>query len=94
MNGHSARTPARMASRVLLFDPAYHVLSGPVRRICRLLSLTPQHDVGRAARLVCAGQQAGQQEVEPMLDQLLDRHPVSEPAPARFNLMPSNPGVA
>jgi DNA-binding SARP family transcriptional activator len=67
-----------------LFDPTYHALSGPVRRIYRLLSLTPYFDVRRAARL--AG--TTQEEVEPMVDDLLDRHLVSEPAPGRFALHP------
>jgi DNA-binding SARP family transcriptional activator len=67
-----------------LFDPTYHALPGPVRSFYRLLSLTPQFDVRRAARLVGAGPQ----EVEPMLDQLLDQHLVSEPAPGRFALHP------
>jgi hypothetical protein len=67
-----------------LFDRTYHALSGPVRSFYRLLSLTPQFDVRRAARLVGAGLQ----EVEPMLDQLLDQHLVFEPAPGRFALHP------
>jgi hypothetical protein len=66
------------------FDSAYDALPVPVRRFYRLLSLTPQFDVRRAARLVGADQQ----EVEPMLDDLLDRHLVSEPAPGRFTLHP------
>jgi hypothetical protein len=66
------------------FDAAYHALSGPVRRIYRLLALTPYFDVRRAARL--AG--TTQEEVEPMVEELLDRHLVSEPAPGRFALHP------
>lgn len=66
------------------FDTTYDGLSAPVRRFYRLLSLTPQFDLRRAARLVGADQQ----EVEPMLDDLLDRQLVSEPAPGRFALHP------
>lgn len=66
------------------FDSAYDALSEPVRRFYRLLSLTPQFDLRRAARLVGADQQV----VEPMLDDLLDRHLVSETAPGRFALHP------
>jgi DNA-binding SARP family transcriptional activator len=67
-----------------LFDPTYHALSEPVRRFYRLLGLTPQFDARQAARLVGADRQ----EVESMLDELLDRHLVSEPAPGRFALHP------
>jgi DNA-binding SARP family transcriptional activator len=66
------------------FESAYRGLSEPVRRFYRLLSLTPQFDVRRAARLVGASQQ----EVEPMLDDLMDQHLVAEPAPGRFALHP------
>ncbi|MGC4940421.1 BTAD domain-containing putative transcriptional regulator [Kribbella sp. DT2] len=66
------------------FDAAYHSLAGPVRRLYRLLGQTPQFDVRRAARLLGVDQQ----EVEPMIDELLDQHLVSEPAPGRFSLHP------
>jgi DNA-binding SARP family transcriptional activator len=66
------------------FDSTYHSLAGPVRRLYRLLGLTPQFDVRRAARLLGVDQQ----EVEPMIDELLDQHLVSEPAPGRFSLHP------
>jgi hypothetical protein len=66
------------------FDGTYESLPAPVRRLYRLLALTPQFDVRRAARLLAADQQ----EVEPMIDELLDQHLVSEPAPGRFNLHP------
>ncbi|TDO50645.1 DNA-binding SARP family transcriptional activator [Kribbella sp. VKM Ac-2527] len=67
-----------------LFEASYRALSEPVRRIYRLLGLTPQFDVRRAARLTGLDQQ----EVEPMVDELLDRHLVAEPAPGRFALHP------
>lgn len=66
------------------FDSVYESLPAPVRRLYRLLGLTPQFDVRRAARLLGADQQ----EVEPMIDELLDQHLVSEPAPGRFSLHP------
>lgn len=65
-------------------DSTYHLLAGPVRRLYRLLGLTPHFDVRRAAQLLGANQQ----EVEPMIDELLDQHLVSEPAPGRFSLHP------
>jgi hypothetical protein len=67
-----------------LFDPTYHALSGPLRRFYRLLGLIPRFDARQAARLVGADRQ----EVEPMLDELVDRHLVSEPAPGQFALHP------
>jgi DNA-binding SARP family transcriptional activator len=73
-----------LASTLSRFDATYDGLPEPVRRLYRLLSLTPQFDLRRAARLVGADQQ----EVEAMLDELLDRHLVSEPAPGRFALHP------
>jgi hypothetical protein len=73
-----------LANTLARFDATYDELSEPVRRFYRLLSTTPQFDVRRAARLI----DADQQEVEPMLDELLDRHLVDEPAPGRFALHP------
>ncbi|GAB2565828.1 BTAD domain-containing putative transcriptional regulator [Kribbella endophytica] len=75
------RTLAGLLER---FDSVYDSLPAPVRRLYRLLGLTPQFDVRRAARLLGADQQ----EVEPMIDELLDQHLVSEPAPGRFSLHP------
>ncbi len=66
------------------FDSVYESLPAPVRRLYRRLGLTTQFDVRRAARLLGADQQ----EVEPMIDELLDQHLVSEPAPGRFSLHP------
>ncbi|MFI5713029.1 BTAD domain-containing putative transcriptional regulator [Kribbella sp. NPDC051620] len=73
-----------LANTLARFDSTYDELEEPVRRFYRLLSMTPQFDVRRAARLL----DADQQEVEPMLDELLDRHLVDEPAPGRFALHP------
>ncbi|MEV8378380.1 AfsR/SARP family transcriptional regulator [Kribbella sp. NPDC056861] len=73
-----------LAATLARFDTTYDGLPAPVRRLYRLLSLTPQFDVRRAARLL----DADQLEVEPMLDELLDRHLISEPAPGRFALHP------
>lgn len=73
-----------LANTLARFDSTYDELSEPLRRFYRLLSTTPQFDVRRAARLI----DADQQEVEPMLDELLDRHLVDEPAPGRFAMHP------
>jgi DNA-binding SARP family transcriptional activator len=73
-----------LADTLARFDSTYDELPEPVRRLYRLLSMTPQFDVRRAARLL----DTDQQEVEPMLDALLDRHLVAEPAPGRFALHP------
>ncbi|GAB3813118.1 AfsR/SARP family transcriptional regulator [Kribbella italica] len=81
------RLPARQRALAGLhdrFDETYHSLAEPVRRLYRLLSLTPQFDVRRAGRLLGADQQ----EVEPMIDELIDQHLVSEPAPGRFGVHP------
>jgi DNA-binding SARP family transcriptional activator len=67
-----------------LFDSTYQAMPEQLRRFYRLLSLTPQFDLRRAARLIGLDQQ----EVEPMLDRLLDQHLVTEPAPGRFALHP------
>ena len=66
------------------FDETYRSLPTSVGRLYRLLALTPQFDVRRAARLLGTDQQ----EVQPMIDELLDQHLVSEPAPGRFALHP------
>ncbi|WP_165555851.1 AfsR/SARP family transcriptional regulator [Kribbella pittospori] len=66
------------------FDAAYYSLPGPVQRFYRLVGTTPQFDLRRAARL--AG--VSQDEVEPMVDQLMDLNLVAEPAPGRFVLLP------
>ncbi|TWD81307.1 DNA-binding SARP family transcriptional activator [Kribbella amoyensis] len=66
------------------FDQTYLALPDPVRRLYRLLALTPAFDVRRAARL--AG--AEPTEVEPMVDALLNLHLVTEPAPGRFSVHP------
>ncbi|HET6294622.1 MAG TPA: BTAD domain-containing putative transcriptional regulator [Kribbella sp.] len=79
--------PARcqeLAEVHALFDSTYKALPEEVRRFYRLLSLIPQFDIRRAARLIGLDQQ----EVEPMLDRLLDQHLVTEPAPGRFALRP------
>ncbi|WBQ08420.1 BTAD domain-containing putative transcriptional regulator [Kribbella sp. CA-293567] len=73
-----------LAGTLARFDPTYRALPVPVRRLYRLLSLTPQFDIRRAARL--AG--ADQAQVEPMIDDLLDHHLVSESSPGRFHLHP------
>jgi DNA-binding SARP family transcriptional activator len=75
------RTLAGLHERI---DVTYHSLPAPVRRLYRLLGVTPQFDVRRAARLLGTDQQ----EVEPMIDELLDQHLVSEPTPGRFSLHP------
>lgn len=67
-----------------LFDPTYAALTAPVRKCYRFLSLTPTFDVRRAARLL----DTTQQDVEAMLDELLDRHLVSESAAGRYVLHP------
>ncbi|MEV6283179.1 AfsR/SARP family transcriptional regulator [Kribbella sp. NPDC051770] len=66
------------------FDATYRALPEPVRRLYRLLGLTPEFDVRRAERLLGVDQQ----EVEPLIDELIDQHLLSEPAPGRFSMHP------
>ncbi|ADB29865.1 transcriptional regulator, SARP family [Kribbella flavida DSM 17836] len=63
-------------------DPTYESLPAQTRRFYRLLSLTPQFDVRRAAQLTGLAQA----EVEQQIDELMDRYLLSEPAPGRFEL--------
>ncbi|ONI67128.1 hypothetical protein BWI15_28605 [Kribbella sp. ALI-6-A] len=65
-------------------DATYQLLPAPVRRLYRLLGLTPRFDGRRAARLLGVTQQ----EVDPMIDELLDQHLVTEPAPGCLSLHP------
>jgi DNA-binding SARP family transcriptional activator len=67
-----------------LFDATYASLPPEVQQCYRLLGLMPVFDVRRAAGLLGISQV----EVEPILDELLDHHLVTEPGPGRFALHP------
>lgn len=83
LDDRAARCRA-LAAVLTRFDSAYDALPGPVQRFYRLIGMTPQFDLRRAARL--AG--IDQREVEPMVDLLLDLNLLTEPAPGRFVLHP------